>query len=76
MSGNNYQVVKLRRGVPHSVREYDKLGKAKKYVDRLNRALLMDRGAPLCRAFLLMQDGKLLRGPSAVLRLSFILRSI
>ncbi len=62
-----YQVIRFRRGVPCVVGEYNNRRPAKRYVDRVNRTLLIKYDAPLCRAFLLMRGGKLLHGPSAIL---------
>lgn len=63
---DKYQIMKMRQGVLSPFREYEDEEKAIGYLDRLNRRFL-GRGAPLCRMFVLIQGGELVRGPSAVM---------
>jgi hypothetical protein len=62
-----FQVMKMREGVPYPIGEYEYRRAAIRYLDRLNRRFLK-RGAPLCRMFVLIRGGKLVRGPSAVMK--------
>lgn len=62
-----FQVMKMREGMLFPVGEYEYPRAAIRYLDRLNRRFLK-RGAPLCRMFVLMRDGELIRGPSAVMK--------
>ena len=56
-----YQVIKFRRGVPFSVWEYDEKNRAFAFADKFNQRLLQ-RDGPICRAFLVIFDGELVRG--------------
>lgn len=61
-----YQVVKFIGGVPRPIRECGDKERAYKFADRFNRFLL-DRDGPLCRAFLVMREQTLVRGPADVM---------
>ncbi len=64
---DKYQVMKMREGVFFPIGEYQYRKAAVRYLDRLNRRFLV-RGAPLCRMFVLIRGGELVRGPSAVMK--------
>lgn len=62
-----FQIMKMGEGSLSPVREYEDRGVAIRYLDRFNRVLLR-REVPLCDVLLLMYNGELIRGPSAVMK--------
>lgn len=61
-----YQIMKMGEGSLSPVREYEDRGVATRCLDRFNRFLLRHE-VPLCEVLVLMCNGELIRGPSAVM---------
>lgn len=61
-----YQIMRMGEGSLSPVREYEDQGVATRCLDRFNRALLW-REVPLCEVLVLMRNGELIRGASAVM---------
>lgn len=64
---DKYQIMRMGEGSLSPVREYEDRRAAESYLDQLNRRFL-EREAPLCRMFVLIRGGELVRGPSAVMK--------